>query len=102
MINSKNMLKKKLKENRNSLIFETIYNEHKPELIGIKRKVNIVQSNAFTLLTEKDGKIIDSWVYFDSKTVQVKNNILMYLYNDKPFIKIKIIEENWIKEMEES
>lgn len=94
MINSKNMLKKRLKENKDSLIFETIYNESKPELVGIKRKVNIVQSNAFTLLTNKDGKIIDSWVYFDSKTVQVKNNILMYLYNNRAFIKIKIIEIN--------
>ena len=54
MINSKNMLKRKLKENKNNLTFETIYNEHKPELVGIKRKVNIVQSNAFTLLTKKE------------------------------------------------
>lgn len=94
MINSKNMLKKKLRENKDNLIFETIYNEHKPQLEGIKRKANIIQSNAFTLLTKKEnGEIVDSWIYFDSATVQVKNNILMYLYNDKPFIKIKIIEE---------
>ncbi len=94
MINSKNMLKRKLKEDKNKLTFETVYNQCKPQAIGIKRKANIIQSNAFTLLTEKDGKIIDSWVYFDSKTVQVKNNMLLYLQNEKPFIKIKIIEEN--------
>ena len=95
MINSKNMLKRKLKENKEKLTFETIYNEHKPELVGTKRKVNKVQSNAFTLLTKKEnGEIVDSWTYFDSKLVQVKDNILMYIYNGKAFIKIKIIEEN--------
>lgn len=95
MINSKNMLKRKLKEDKNKLTFETIYNEHRPQLVGIKRTVNKVQSNAFTLLTKKEsGEIIDSWIYFDSTSVQVKNNILMYLYNNIPYIKIKIIEEN--------
>lgn len=43
MINSKNMLKKKLKENKEKLTFETIYNEHKPQLVGTKRKANKVQ-----------------------------------------------------------
>ena len=95
MIKKKNMLKRKLKENKEGLIFETIYNEHKPELVGTKRKVNKVQTNAFTLLTQKEnGEIADSWTYFDSKLVQVKNNILMYIFNGKAFIKIKIIEEN--------
>lgn len=95
MINSKNMLKRKLKEYKEKLTFETIYNEHKPQLVGTKRKVNKVQSNAFTLLTKKEnGAIVDSWIYFDSVSVQVKNNILMYLYNDVPYIKIKILEEN--------
>ena len=93
MINSKYMLHKKLKENKDRLIFETVYNEVKPEFVGTKRKANIVQSNAFTLLTDKDGKIVDSWTYLDSKQSQVKNNILMYMNNDRAFIKIKIIEE---------
>lgn len=93
MVNSKNMLKRKLRENKEKLIFETIYNEHKPELVGTRRKVNKVQSNAFSLLTKKEnGEIIDSWTYFNSSTVQVKNNVLMYIFKDKPFIKIKIIE----------
>ena len=56
MINSKNMLKRKLKENKNKLIFETIYNQCKPQLVGVRRKANIIQSNAFTLLTEKERK----------------------------------------------
>lgn len=38
MINSKYMLHKKLKENKDKLIFETIYNEVKPEYVGTKRK----------------------------------------------------------------
>ena len=93
MVNSKNMLKRKLRENKENLIFETIYNEHKPELVGTRRKVSKVQSNAFSLLTKKEnGEIIDSWTYFNSSTVQVKNNVLMYIFKDKPFIKIKIIE----------
>ena len=69
---------------------ETIYNEHKPQLVGTKRKANKVQSNAFTLLTKKEnGEIVDSWTYFDSKLVQVKDNILMYIFNGKPYIKLK-------------
>lgn len=56
MINSKNMLKRKLKENKEKLTFVTIYNENKPEFVGIKRKANKVQTNAFTLLTEKERK----------------------------------------------
>lgn len=59
MINSKNMLKRKLKEDKNKLTFETIYNEHRPQLVGIKRKANKIQSNAFTLLTKK--KVEKSW-----------------------------------------
>lgn len=57
MINSKNMLKRKLKESKQNLTFVTIYNEHKPEFVGIKRKANKVQTNAFTLLTEQERKV---------------------------------------------
>ncbi len=32
------------------------------------RLVNIVQSNSFTLLTEKDGKKIDSWMTYPKAT----------------------------------
>ena len=54
MIKNKNQLKIRLKENKESLIFETIMNIHKPSSVGTKRKANIVQTNAFTLLTTKD------------------------------------------------
>lgn len=51
------MLKRKLKENKENLSFVTIYNECKPEYIGLKRKANKVQTNAFTLLTEQERKV---------------------------------------------
>lgn len=93
MIKNKNQLKIALKERKDNLLFETIMNLHKPELVGTKRKANKVQTNAFTLLTKKEnGEIIDSWVYY-SDTVQVKDNIMSYLDNQgKPFIQIKILE----------
>lgn len=93
MIKNKNQLKIRLKENKESLIFETIMNKHKPELVGTKRKANIVQTNAFTLLTTKnDGEVVDSWIYY-SDTVQVKDNIMSYLdIQGNPFIQIRILE----------
>ena len=93
MIKNKNQLKIRLKENKDSLIFETIKNDVKPSLIGTKRKANIIQTNAFTLLTKKDnGEIVDSWIYYNSN-IQVKDNIMSYLDNQgKPFIQIKILE----------
>lgn len=93
MIKNKNQLKIRLKENKESLIFETIRNDVKPERIGTKRKANIVQTNAFTLLTTKnDGEVVDSWIYY-SDTVQVKDNIMSYLdIQGNPFIQIRILE----------
>lgn len=93
MIKNKNQLKKKLKENKENLIFETIMNIHKPQLVGTKRKANKVQTNAFTLLTTKEnGEVVDSWVYY-TDTVKVADNIISYLDNEgKPFIQIKILE----------
>lgn len=93
MIKNKNQLKKKLKENKENLIFETIMNIHKPQLVGTKRKANKVQTNAFTLLTTKDnGEVVDSWIYY-TDTVKVADNIISYLDNEgKPFIQIKILE----------
>ncbi len=93
MIKNKNQLKKKLKENKENLIFETIMNIHKPQLVGTKRKANKVQTNAFTLLTTKEnGEVVDSWVYY-TNTVKVADNIISYVDNmGKPFIQIKILE----------
>ncbi len=93
MIKNKNQLKIRLKENKESLVFETIMNKHKPQLVGTKRKANKVQTNAFTLLTTKEnGDIIDSWVYYNDN-VKIKDNIMSYLDNKgNPFIQIKILE----------
>ena len=92
MIKNRNQLKIRLKEDKESLLFETIMNRQRPELVGIKRKVGKVQTNAFTLLTEKEGKIIDSWVYYNDN-VKVENNMISYLDVDGTiFIKIRIIE----------
>ena len=93
MIKNKNQLKIRLKENKDSLLFETIRNDVKPERIGTKRKANKIQTNAFTLLTTKEnGEVIDSWVYYNGN-IQVKDNIISYFDNKgNPFIQIKIIE----------
>lgn len=93
MIKNKNQLKIALKERKDNLIFETIMNRQKPQLVGTKRKANKVQTNAFTLLTTKEnGEVVDSWIYYNDN-VQVKDNIMSYLdENGKPFIQIKILE----------
>lgn len=93
MIKNKNQLKIRLKENKESLIFETIRNDVKPERIGTQRKANKVQTNAFTLLTTKEnGEVVDSWIYYND-SVQIKDNIMSYLDNmGNPFIQIRILE----------
>lgn len=93
MIKNRNQLKIRLKENKESLIFETIMNKHKPQLVGTQRKANKVQTNAFTLLTTKEnGKVVDSWIYYND-SVQIKDNIMSYLDNmGNPFIQIRILE----------
>jgi len=93
MIKNKNQLKIRLKEDKESLVFETIMNKHKPQLVGTKRKANKVQTNAFTLLTIKEnGDVVDSWVYYNDN-VKIKDNIMSYLDNEgNPFIQIKILE----------
>lgn len=93
MIKNKNQLKIALKERKDSLVFETIRNDVKPERIGTRRKVNKVQTNAFTLLTEKgNGEIVDSWTYYNDN-VKIENNIISYLDNKgNPFIQIRILE----------
>ena len=93
MIKNRNQLKIRLKENKESLIFETIMNKHKPQLVGTQRKANKVQTNAFTLLTTKEnGEIVDSWIYYNNN-IQIKDNIISYLdVQGNAFIQIQIIE----------
>lgn len=93
MIKNKNQLKIRLKENKESLLFETIRNDVKPERIGTQRKVGKVQTNAFTLLTENQkGKFFDSWTWYNDN-IKIENNVISYLDNKgNPFVQIKIIE----------
>lgn len=101
MIENKNQLKKALKERKENLIFKTIMNLHKPQLVGTIRKANIVQTNAFTLLTTKEnGEIVDSWIYYNNN-IEIKNNIISFLDTNKtPFIQINIIELETISKKE--
>lgn len=92
MINSKNELKRRLKENKDNLVFETIMNKDFPQMVGTKRKANKVQTNGFSLLTEQEEKTVDSWTWYN-KNIQIKNNIINYLdTNGNAMIQIKIIE----------
>ena len=93
MIKNKNQLKIRLKENKESLLFETIRNDVKPERIGSQRKVGKVQTNAFTLLTENEkGEFFDSWTWYNDN-IKIENNVISYLDNKgNPFVQIKIIE----------
>ena len=90
MINSKNELKRKLKECKDKIKFKTIENHCKEGFqVGILRDVGgKIQTNAFTIKTKKEnGEIVDSWVYYEH--IDVANNIITY--KDVP-IKIEIIE----------
>jgi hypothetical protein len=89
MIKNKTELIKRLKENKESLLFETV-NNHLNYQVGKKRQVGTVRSNAFTLLTDKngDGILINSWIYFNH--INVLNNLISY--KNGPGIDILIIE----------
>lgn len=76
-INSMSELKKELKNNRIGVFFKTIENENWAQQVGKIRQVGengIVQSNAFTLTTDRGDKIVDSWLYFNDYTL--KNGLL--------------------------
>ena len=92
MIKNKNQLKIRLKEDKDSLVFITLKNQNFPEVVGKARKVNIVQTNAFTLLTYKrDGEIVDSYIWYNN--IKVKDNIISYIdEKGNPYIEISIVE----------
>lgn len=92
MIKNKNQLKNRLKEDKDSLVFITLKNPNFPEMVGKARKVNKVQSNAFTLLTYKEnGETEDSYIWYNQ--IKVKDNIISYLdEKGNPFIEINIVE----------
>lgn len=77
MIENKNQLKKRLKENKDSIKIKRIYNFDKnnkiPEgSIGI---IDTMQSNAFTIKYDCLDKPV--WVYYDT-SVEIKDNKIIY------------------------
>lgn len=90
MINSKNELKRRLAENKDSIKFMTIENHCKEGfMVSVIRNVGTqIQTNAFTIETVKEnGAKVDSWVWY--KDIDVKDNMIIYKTAD---IKIKILE----------
>ena len=72
-----NELKTELKNNRHYVFFKTITNESWAQQVGKIRQVGesgTVQSNAFTLQTDRGDKIVNSWLYFNDYTL--KNGLL--------------------------
>lgn len=92
MIQNKNQLKNRLKQDKDSLVFITLKNPHFPESIGKPRKANKIQNNAFTLLTKnQDGEFKDSWIWYNQ--IRVKDNVIIYLDNKgMPEVEISIVE----------
>lgn len=90
-INSMNELKKELKNNRDNVFFKTIVNESYPHKVGENRQVGdsgTVQSNAFTLLTDRGDKIVNSWLYFNDYTL--KNGLLEVKDTSFGMVKIEV------------
>ncbi len=76
MINNKNQLKNKLKENKNNIIIKRIYNLDKNNKIaeGEEATVEKVQSNAFTVKYKSLDR--EAWIYYDN--IEIKDNKIYY------------------------
>ena len=76
MIRTKADLQRALQAKK-PLTFTTVKNAEKPELEGITRTVGtVVQGNAFTLATPKNGGVVDSWIWYSE--IDVKNDVIKY------------------------
>ena len=90
-INSMNELKTELKNNRDNVFFTTIVNETWLKQVGKTRQVGesgAVQSNAFTLRTDRGDIVVDSWLYFNDYTL--KNGILEAKDTSFGMVKIEV------------
>lgn len=102
MIKSKRSLMKTLQDNKNSLEFKTLYNWCGKN-VGDVRQVETVQSNAFTLLSSRNGRIVESWIYPYEKDVEVKNNHIYYygyfydVYSAEKWLKVNNIPKEYSK-----
>jgi|GEM_PF-3720403 len=104
LINSKRTLIEKLRSEPEKLKFKTIRNTSKPDYEGMIREVGHAQSNAFTLKTEIDGKIKESWIHFDKSIKVNKGKLSMYLimkgYHDNKEKYDAVIEELTSREID--
>lgn len=90
-INSMNELKKELKNNRDNVYFKTIVNDTWLKQVGKTRQVGdtgTVQSNAFTLSTDRGDIVVDSWLYFNDYTL--KNGVLEAKDTSFGMVKIEV------------
>ena len=76
MINNKNQLKNKLKENKNNITIKRVYNIDKNNKVqeGEVATVEKVQSNAFTVKYNCLDR--EAWIYYDN--IEVKDNKIIY------------------------
>lgn len=76
MINNKNQLKNKLKENKNNITIKRVYNIDKNNKVqeGEVATVEKVQSNAFTIKYNCLER--EAWIYYDN--IEVKDNKIIY------------------------
>ena len=90
-INSMNELKTELKNNRIGVFFKTIANESWAQQVGKIRQVGdtgTVQTNAFTLTTDRGDKVVNSWLYFNDYTL--KNGVMEAKDTSFGIVKIEV------------
>mgnify|MGYP007056197605 CR=1 FL=1 len=89
-------LMKKLASDKTSLEFKTLYNWCGKN-VGETREVVTVQTNAFTLLSSRNGREVESWIYPYEKDIEVKNNHIYYygyfydVYSAEKWLKVNNI-----------
>lgn len=54
----------------------------KSDYVGLIREVNITQTNAFTLLTEKNGAMVDSWLWYPKASMVDYEDDVFTVYED--------------------
>ena len=100
MINSKRGLMRKLASDKTSLEFKTLYNWCGKN-VGETREVVTVQTNAFTLLSSRNGREVESWIYPYELDVEVKDNHIYYygyfydVYSAEKWLKVNNIPKEY-------
>lgn len=61
---------------------ECIEHNVKSDYVGLVREVNITQTNAFTLLTEKNGAMVDSWLWYPKASMIDYEDDKFSIYED--------------------